>query len=117
VTELITKLESLTAEKIAREKGLIEMDLELTRLKKRLEKEEKDRKKEKTRLSTRNEELEGVFEENEGLKSLFVPLQEELATVKKSEQVLYLQVLIYYPQLLDRSEGRNILISFLWFVM
>jgi DNA repair exonuclease SbcCD ATPase subunit len=90
--ELIHKLESLTSEKIAKEKELIEMDLELTRLRKRLEKEEKDRKKEKTRLTTRNEELESAFEENQVLKSQLSALQEELAVTKKSEQSLRIQV-------------------------
>lgn len=92
MSELIQKLEVLTTEKIAKEKEVIEMDLEMTRMKKKLEKEEKDRKKEKTRLVTRNEELEGTFAENEKLKSLVAQLEAELAPSKKSEQSLQMQV-------------------------
>ena len=90
--EAIVKLESLTAEKIAKEKELMEMDLELTRLKKKVEKDDKDRKKEKQRLTTRNEELEGAFADNEEFRRQLPLLQEELISAKKSEQTLLLQI-------------------------
>lgn len=90
--EAFLKLETLTSEKIAKEKEVMEMDLELTRLKKKVEKEEKETKKKMERLVARNEELEGVFAENEELQKQLPGLLEDLASTKKSEQALLIQV-------------------------